>query len=103
MVYRQVNFTACPHRNGRILRLLLIEDDRRIVTALSRHLKGQGYAVDVAADGEKGEELAHVSPYDVIILDVIYRKECQEKNISRYDWGSLSFIGIRSHSPATRT
>ena len=57
------------------MRLLLIEDDRRIVTALSRHLKAEGYAVDVAADGETGEELAYVSSYDVIVLDLMLPKQ----------------------------
>ena len=57
------------------MRLLFVEDDRRIVAALSRHLKAEGYAFDVAPDGETGEELAHVTTYDVIILDIMLPKQ----------------------------
>ena len=57
------------------MRLLIIEDDRRIVSTLSKHLKAEGYSVDVAADGETGEELATLTPYDVIILDIMLPKQ----------------------------
>src|SRR5260221_10806228 len=57
------------------MRLLFVEDDRRIVTALSRHLKAEGYAYDVAPDGETGEELASVSRYDVIVLDIMLPRQ----------------------------
>ncbi|MGA2623091.1 MAG: response regulator transcription factor [Bacteroidota bacterium] len=53
------------------MRILLIEDDKKIAAAISKSLKAEGYAVDVAYDGIKGEELALVSDNDLIILDVL--------------------------------
>jgi DNA-binding response OmpR family regulator len=53
------------------MRILLIEDDKKIASAVSKSLRAEGYAVDVAYDGVKGEELALVSDNDVIILDVL--------------------------------
>ncbi len=53
------------------MRILLIEDDPHISASLSKRLKGEGYAVDVAADGFRGEELAGANDNDVIILDVM--------------------------------
>ena len=43
----------------------------RMAEALSRGLEGQGYAVDVAARGYEGEELAVAEPYDLIVLDIM--------------------------------
>ncbi|MDT8901896.1 hypothetical protein [Anaeroselena agilis] len=40
------------------MKLLLVEDNRKLVDALSHVLKTQGYAVDTALDGETGLELA---------------------------------------------
>jgi DNA-binding response OmpR family regulator len=51
------------------MRILLIEDDTRTARALSRGLREEGYVVDVAASGEKGEELAAANEYSVIALD----------------------------------
>jgi two-component system, OmpR family, copper resistance phosphate regulon response regulator CusR len=56
------------------MRILLIEDNRRLSDSLRATLVEDGYAVDVAFDGLDGEELALVTPYDVIILDVMLPK-----------------------------
>jgi len=53
------------------MHILLIEDDKKISAAVAKHLKAEGYAVDIAADGLTGEELAKVNDNDVIILDVM--------------------------------
>lgn len=53
------------------MRLLVVEDNRRLSQALKTSLADEGYAVDVAFDGEEGEELAELTPYDAIILDVM--------------------------------
>ena len=53
------------------MHILLIEDDKKISAAIAKHLKAEGYAVDIAADGLTGEELAKVNDNDVIILDVM--------------------------------
>lgn len=51
------------------MKLLLVEDDGKLLDALSHLLKEVGYVVDIAADGEKGLQLASLGGYDVIILD----------------------------------
>ena len=56
------------------MRVLLIEDNRRLSDSLRATLVEDGYAVDVAYDGIEGEELALFTPYDVILLDVMLPK-----------------------------
>ncbi|HSA99521.1 MAG TPA: response regulator transcription factor [Anaerolineales bacterium] len=53
------------------MRILLVEDNRRLSDSLKRSLMDDQYAVDTAYDGQEGEELAELTPYDVIILDVM--------------------------------
>jgi DNA-binding response OmpR family regulator len=53
------------------VRVLLIEDNRQLSTSLRRCLLDAGYAVDVAYDGEEGQDFAESAPYDAIILDVM--------------------------------
>jgi two-component system copper resistance phosphate regulon response regulator CusR len=58
-----------------VMRILLVEDDRKVAAAVSKSLRAESYAVDVAPDGQRGEELAHVNDYDVVILDVMLPKQ----------------------------
>ncbi len=51
------------------MKLLLVEDEKRLLEALAHLLKKNGYAVDTAMDGESGLELAAAGSYDVIVLD----------------------------------
>ena len=51
------------------MKLLLVDDEVRLVEALSHTLKKNGYVVDSAIDGNTGFELASSGVYDVIILD----------------------------------
>ncbi|MCX6570456.1 MAG: response regulator transcription factor [Candidatus Aminicenantes bacterium] len=53
------------------MRILIIEDEGKIAAFLKRGLKEEGYAVDVAADGEQGYFLASTQDCDVIILDLM--------------------------------
>jgi two-component system OmpR family response regulator len=53
------------------MRLLLVEDDERLSASLARGMRGEGYAVDVAATGEDAIVHARVYEYDVVILDVM--------------------------------
>lgn len=53
------------------MRVLLVEDNRRLSNSLKASLADDGYAVDVAYDGVEGQELAEMTPYDVIILDIM--------------------------------
>lgn len=53
------------------MRILLIEDDKKVSAALAKNLRAESLAVDIAADGASGEEMAFVNEYDVIILDIM--------------------------------
>lgn len=52
------------------MRLLLVEDEPKLADAIRRGLSRNGYAVDVAGDGEEGYALARVNEYDLIVLDL---------------------------------
>lgn len=53
------------------MRLLVIEDEPKLATLVSRGLREEGYAVDVAGDGEDALWMAQAAPYDAILLDVM--------------------------------
>ena len=53
------------------MRVLLVEDNRRLSNVLRLSLVEEGYAVDLAYDGLSGQELAQTVVYDIIILDVM--------------------------------
>jgi two-component system, OmpR family, response regulator len=53
------------------MRLLVVDDDVRLVGALRRGLEAEGFAVDTAGDGVEAEWLARENPYDVMVLDVM--------------------------------
>ena len=57
------------------MKILVVEDDRKVAGFIEQGLREEGYAVDVAPDGEEGTMLAHVYDYDVIILDVMMPKK----------------------------
>ncbi len=52
------------------MRLLIVEDELDLANALARGLRQQGYAVDVASDGEQGLFWAQMNDYDLLILDL---------------------------------
>lgn len=56
------------------MRLLLIEDQKKLVLYLKKGLENKSFAVDFACDGEKGLELARHEEYDLIILDLMLPK-----------------------------
>src|SRR3569832_2403799 len=56
------------------MRVLVVEDYSPIRLAVRDGLAEQGYAVDVASNGEDGLWLAEQNPYDVIVLDVMLPK-----------------------------
>ena len=53
------------------MRILVIEDEFDLLASLSKALREEGYAVDMAADGEEGLYKAENSSYDAIVLDVM--------------------------------
>ena len=57
------------------MRILVVDDDTRLCSIVRRGLFEEAYAVDVAYDGEEGEYMAEVNPYDLIILDIMMPKK----------------------------
>lgn len=53
------------------MRLLVVEDDPRLAHLVSRGLREEGYAVDIAPDGRTGIVQGVVNSYDAIVLDVM--------------------------------
>lgn len=56
------------------MKLLIVEDEHKVVDYLRSGLTEQGWVVDVALDGEEGMHLATEFDYDVIVLDVMLPK-----------------------------
>src|ERR671924_1298012 len=52
------------------MRILLVEDERKVASFIARALRENTYAVDIADSGEKGLELSTDVTYDAILLDV---------------------------------
>ena len=53
------------------MKILVVEDDRKVASFLEQGLREEGYAVDVAYDGDDGSLKAAVYDYDLAILDVM--------------------------------
>jgi two-component system OmpR family response regulator len=53
------------------MKLLLIEDDKKIATAVKRGLEAEGFSVEVAFDGDDGLWRATEGSYDLIVLDIM--------------------------------
>jgi DNA-binding response OmpR family regulator len=68
------DFRAASGRSwyeGHAVKLLVIEDDAKIATAVKRGLEAEGYTVDVASDGADGLWMATEGSYDLIVLDLM--------------------------------
>jgi len=57
------------------MRILLVEDDKKVASFIHKGLEEEGYAVDVAADGEAGVLMGFDRLHDLIILDVMLPKK----------------------------
>lgn len=51
------------------VKMLLVEDDRRVASFVARGLEAEGYAVELARDGREALAMARSNPYDLMILD----------------------------------
>jgi len=56
------------------VKILIIEDEKLLADSLRTMLEGKGFEVEVAYDGEIGEEYAELGIYDLLILDVMMPK-----------------------------
>jgi DNA-binding response OmpR family regulator len=66
-------FSHRPGRRARLytVRILVVEDEKRLAAALQRGLTAEGFTVDTAHDGNHGLWLALEHSYDVIVLDIM--------------------------------
>jgi len=53
------------------MRLLIIEDEKRVLQFLKKGFQAEAFSVDVAVDGQEGSRLACTGEYDAIILDIM--------------------------------
>ena len=53
------------------MRVLIVEDEKKVAGAVRRGLEAEGFAVDVALTGTDGLWMATENPYDVIVLDIM--------------------------------
>jgi DNA-binding response OmpR family regulator len=53
------------------VRLLIVEDEKRLALSLAKGLTAEGYAVDVVHDGREGLHRATEGPYDLVVLDIM--------------------------------
>jgi DNA-binding response OmpR family regulator len=53
------------------MRILIVEDEKKVARFIKRGLEQEGYAVDVAYDGLEGQHYAEAHDYDAIILDIM--------------------------------
>src|SRR3984957_3813286 len=52
------------------MRILVVEDEKRIADFLSRGMESAGYAVDLAGEGSHAIDMVHATEYDLIVLDL---------------------------------
>ena len=62
---RQSNYTR------QSMRILLIEDERKVAEFVARGLRAERFAVDVSTDGQSGWEMASAYSYDLVVLDLM--------------------------------
>ena len=53
------------------MRILVVEDERKVALALQQGLQGEAYSVVLASNGEEGFFLANAEPFDLVVLDVM--------------------------------
>jgi len=58
-----------------LMKVLVVEDDRKVAGFIEMGLREEGYAVDVAKDGDEATMLAHVNDYDAMLLDLMLPKK----------------------------
>jgi len=72
------------------MRILVVEDEKKVAGFIKKGMEEETYAVDVAVDGEEGLAMAEVNQYDLIILDLMLPKmdglemltRCRDKKIN---------------------
>ncbi|MBS4027902.1 MAG: response regulator transcription factor [Ignavibacteriales bacterium] len=57
------------------MRILVIEDEKKVAKFIKRGLEEEHYAVDVVHDGESGLQLGKTEPYDLLVVDIMIPKK----------------------------
>jgi DNA-binding response OmpR family regulator len=60
-----------PKEGALRVRVLVVEDEKRLAAGLRKGLEAEGFATDVALDGTEGLWMARENPYDAIVLDIM--------------------------------
>lgn len=81
------------------MRLLLVDDEPRLTAALCRGLGADGFAVDVAADGETALQLVGSVSYDAVLLDLMMPRvsgyEVLRAMRAREDWTPVLVLSAK--------
>ena len=56
------------------MRILVVEDEKKVASFIQRGLEGEGYEVDLASDGEEGVAMGEKTNYDLILMDIMLPK-----------------------------
>jgi heavy metal response regulator len=56
------------------MRILVVEDEKKVASFIQRGLEGEGFSVEVAYDGESGVEIGSQSSFDLILMDIMLPK-----------------------------
>jgi heavy metal response regulator len=56
------------------MRILVVEDEKKVASFIKRGLEEEGFSVDLAYDGEEGLYMGETNPYDLILMDVMLPK-----------------------------
>jgi heavy metal response regulator len=56
------------------MRILVVEDEKKVASFIKRGLEEENFAVDLAYDGEEGLFMAEANPYDLILMDIMLPK-----------------------------
>jgi heavy metal response regulator len=56
------------------MRILVVEDEKKVASFIKKGLEEENYAVDIAYDGEEGLVLAKINEYDLVLLDIMLPK-----------------------------
>ena len=56
---------------GEPVRVLVVEDEKRLAAGLKKGLEAEGFATDVALNGTDGLWMGSENPYDAIVLDIL--------------------------------
>lgn len=81
------------------MRILVVEDEKKVASFIKKGLEEQSYAVDTAFDGLEGERLTSQNTYDAIILDVLLPRQdgiatCQKMRLKGIDTPVLMLTAL---------